>query len=105
MLTVIFAGSARMIFSIGLVAMPPVAMSILACCILPALPRSGDPCGLGWSALIVVVLDAVETILYLWKLICVRWWKSFAVGFSAENPCCFLKEDGCFEDAFTKWFL
>ena len=84
MLTVIFSGSSRLIFSIGLVAMPPIGMSLVACCILPALPslwgRPGEPLALGWGALTVVLLDALETILYLWKLICVKWWKSFAVG-------------------------
>lgn len=84
MLTVIFSGSSRLIFSIGLVAMPPIGMSLVACCILPALPslwgQPGEPLALGWSALTVVLLDCLETILYLWKLICVKWWKSFAVG-------------------------
>lgn len=79
MLTVIFAGSS--IFSIFLVIMPPVLMSILACCLLFGFQRvQSSQLGLGWSALIVVAMDCIETILYLWDLISVKWWKSFAVG-------------------------
>lgn len=54
MLTVIFEGDTRLIFSIGLVAAPPVGLSVLACLATAQLD-------LAWSALIVVLLDLLET--------------------------------------------
>ena len=54
MLTVIFEGDTRLIFSIGLVAAPPVGLSVLAALFTQQLD-------LGWSALLVVLLDLLET--------------------------------------------
>lgn len=84
MLTVIFEGTFRSAFSIALVVMPPVGMSIVICAVLPQVSQL---CGCddrelhyGWSALLVVLADLVETFCYLWKLLSLRWWKSFTIG-------------------------
>ncbi|CAJ1420701.1 unnamed protein product, partial [Effrenium voratum] len=86
MLSVIFEGGVRSFMTTMISALPPIGLSILACLILPPVLRAsgclghGEELQLGWAALVVVLLDTAECLMYLWKLVALSWWKSFCVG-------------------------
>eukprot|EP00438_Fugacium_kawagutii_P009179 Skav206220 [mRNA] locus=scaffold1844:572445:582581:- [translate_table: standard] len=84
----------------GLELHPPSAQHLLAPGPAPEHnAKEETPVAPGWSALLVVVLDIVETVLYMYKLIYVKWWKSLAVGlllkFCLISVCLELCECAC----------
>ncbi|CAE7428745.1 FKS3 [Symbiodinium pilosum] len=84
MMTVIFEGTFRSAFSIALVVMPPIGIGLVICIVAQVMRTAGFFDGqdlhLGWTVLLVVIADSVETLFYLWKLLSLSWWKSFTVG-------------------------